>query len=59
MWKKPKFQNNAAQRTHEKRKAYPLNELKLPGMVASLNEYPKKRLVHEERNNYQSWSYLK
>ena len=25
----------------------------------SLNEYPKKRLVHEERDNNQSWSYLK
>ena len=36
----------------EKKKAYPLNELKLRGMVASLNEYPKKRLVHEERDNY-------
>ena len=36
----------------EKRKTYPLNELKLRGMVASLNKYPKKRLVHEESDNY-------
>ena len=26
---------------------------------ASLNEYLKKILVHEDRDNYQSWSYLK
>ena len=41
-----------AENAERKEKAYPLNEPALRGIVTSLNEYPKKRLVHEERDNY-------
>ena len=61
--KKPKFQNNAAQRTlREKKPKFQNNEAhrtlrekKEPifwmNQQVSLNEYPNKRLVHEERKN--------
>ena len=45
----PKFQSHAAQRTlRGKETASPLNEPVLRGMI---NEYTKKKLVHEERDN--------
>ena len=45
----PKFM--ARRDLERKEKAYHSSEPALRGMVALLNEYPKKRLVHEKRNN--------
>ena len=52
IWKKPKFQSPAAQRRlREKEKLILWMNRSSEVWCASLNEYPKKRLVHEERDN--------
>ena len=49
--KKPKFQNNAVQRTlREKKELMSWMNQHSKTWLVSLNEYPKERLVHEERN---------